>query len=119
MCTVFISYRREDSLDISGRIKDHLVRLFGEEYVFRDVDSLPGGVRFPEKLADELAACEVMFVIIGRQWLRINDEAGRRRLDLRTDWVRREIETAFKRGITVVPVLVQNASMPSKSHRLA
>jgi hypothetical protein len=34
MTKLFISYRRDDSADIAGRIYDRLVAKFGEEAVF-------------------------------------------------------------------------------------
>ena len=39
--TVFISYRRADSADITGRIYDRLTERFGQEHVYKDVDSVP------------------------------------------------------------------------------
>jgi len=35
---LFVSYRREDSADVTGRICDALEREFGAEAIFRDVD---------------------------------------------------------------------------------
>jgi hypothetical protein len=40
MKRIFLSYRREDSADISGRIFDHLERRFGRALLFMDVDSI-------------------------------------------------------------------------------
>jgi hypothetical protein len=51
-------------------------------------------------------------VVIGKQWLRTADAAGRRRLDNPKDIVRLEIATALKRGIAVVPLLVDDVDMP-------
>ncbi|HUG91763.1 MAG TPA: molecular chaperone DnaK, partial [Planctomycetaceae bacterium] len=45
-------------------------------------------------------------------WLSARDDAGRRRLDDANDYVRIEIATALRRGIRVIPVLVQGAPMP-------
>jgi formylglycine-generating enzyme required for sulfatase activity len=50
--------------------------------------------------------------VIGRRWLDIADEQGRRRLDQDDDFVRIEIQTALERNIHVVPVLVEGALMP-------
>ncbi len=38
---LFISYRREDSPDVCGRIYDRLIQQFGKEAVFKDIDSIP------------------------------------------------------------------------------
>jgi hypothetical protein len=56
--------------------------------------------------------CRVMLVMIGRQWTKLADDDGRRRLDDTLDHVRVEIATALKLGVSVVPLLVQDASMP-------
>ena len=50
MPRVFISYRRSDSVTITGRIYDHLVHAFGDDSVFKDVDDIPLGVDFRRKL---------------------------------------------------------------------
>jgi DNA-binding XRE family transcriptional regulator len=63
-------------------------------------------------LAEQVAKCDVMLVIIGRQWATIADGSGQLRLDNPADFVRIEIEAALARGIPVIPVLVQNAPMP-------
>jgi len=47
--SIFISYRREDSADVTGRINDRLRTYYGEEFIFTDVDNIPHGVDF-EKL---------------------------------------------------------------------
>jgi hypothetical protein len=46
MPRVFISYRREESELIAGRIYDHLTSRFGPHNIFRDLDSIPPGVDF-------------------------------------------------------------------------
>jgi hypothetical protein len=40
---IFISYRRSDSEHVAGRMYDWLSREFGQENVFKDVDSIPIG----------------------------------------------------------------------------
>jgi hypothetical protein len=44
--SIFISYRRDDSADVAGRIYDRLVDSFGEDLVFKDVDNIPFGMDF-------------------------------------------------------------------------
>jgi hypothetical protein len=110
-CAIFISYRRADSADVTGRIYDHLVKHFGQEAIFKDVDSIPLGVDFREYLSESVARCNVFLAIIGKRWLVADN--GERRLDSPTDFVRIEIESALQRKIPVVPLLVQGAIMPS------
>ncbi len=111
---VFISYRREDSADITGRIYDRLVPNFGRERVFKDVDSIPLGVDFREHLGAVVSRCDVVLAIIGPKWLQVTGAKGRR-LDDTGDFVRIELEAALSRGIPVIPVLVGGAGVPAES----
>lgn len=110
--SIFISYRRSDSIAATGRIYDYLERHFGYEHVFKDVDSIPPGVDFREYLAQAVGQCQVFITVIGSTWLNTLDEHGHRRLDHPDDFVRLEIESALKRNILVIPVLLSGAKMP-------
>jgi hypothetical protein len=112
MSKILISYRREDSIDVTGRIHDRLVRDFGSGAVFMDVDSIPYGVDFRTYLDEQVSQCEVFLAVIGRDWLRSKERKGRSRLEDPGDFVRIEIESALKRRIPVIPVLVGGASVP-------
>ncbi|HET7540270.1 MAG TPA: toll/interleukin-1 receptor domain-containing protein [Polyangiaceae bacterium] len=104
--SIFVSYRREDSQAITGRIDDHLRRNFGDRGVFRDIDSIPAGVDFVKHLEVALSECDVFVVVIGKRWTS-------QRLHEPEDYVRLEIEHALGKGIPVIPVLVEGASLPS------
>lgn len=112
MPVIFISYRRSDSQDVTGRIYDRLVSRFDRKQVFKDVDNTPLGVSFPLHIQQMLGKSGIVLVIIGPTWLNAADEQGRRRLNDPNDFVRVEVETALRANIPVVPVLVSNASMP-------
>jgi hypothetical protein len=43
---IFLSYRREESAEICGRMYDRLESLLGSGRVFKDVDNIPSGVDF-------------------------------------------------------------------------
>jgi MTH538 TIR-like domain (DUF1863). len=105
---IFISYRRSDSATV-GRIADDLAERFGRQAVFRDIDSISFGKDFRRQLEDTLDRCDVMLAIIGSHWLQ--DAAGKRLLEPRTDWVRVELERAIARKIPLIPVLVDDAPM--------
>jgi len=115
MSRIFISYRRDDSADASGRIYDRLEAKYGRDNIFKDVDAILLGVDFRRALTAEVDKCDVMLVVMGQQWLRITDQQGQRRLDNPGDFVRIEVEAALARDIPVTPVLVQNAPMPQES----
>ena len=107
--SIFVSYRRMDSNDVTGRIYDFLADHFGREVVFKDVDSIPLGVDFRTYLNDTVGSCQVLVAVIGPKWLEVLQE----RLDQpAVDWVRAEIETALGRAIPVIPLLVGGARLP-------
>ena len=53
-------------------------------------------------------------MIIGKRWLSVTDNKGKRRLDDANDFVRLETAAALSRDIPVVPVLVHDAVMPTE-----
>jgi hypothetical protein len=114
MAKIFISYRREDSSAACGRIYDRLVARYGKANIFKDVDSILPGVNFPTYVKEVIAQCTVQLVVIGRHWLEAQDAQGQRRLDSANDYVRQEIEEALKRGIVIIPVLLQGVTMPAR-----
>jgi hypothetical protein len=109
---VFVSYRREDSAGIAGRIYDRLADRLGRQRVFFDVDSIPPGVDFVRLLSEQVGDCDLLVAIIGKRWLTTTGEKNVARLEDPRDFVRIEIETALRRGIPVIPVLVDGAVMP-------
>jgi Bacterial extracellular solute-binding proteins, family 5 Middle/TIR domain len=111
---VFISYRREDSAGFAGRIYDRLTRRLDPESVFLDVDNIQPGLDFFDVLSEKLGVCDVLIAVIGKNWNSSADKHNRRRLDDLDDFVRIEIEAALQRGIRVIPVLVDGATMPSR-----
>jgi WD40 repeat protein len=110
---IFISYRRDDTADVAGRIYDAFAGRFGRKRLFKDVDNLHPGADFGEYIKTVLPRCRVALVLIGPDWIAAIDEIGRRRLDDPHDWVRIEIETALESPhLDVVPVLINGARMP-------
>lgn len=110
--SIFISYRRADSLGSAGRIYDRLLEHFEEENIFMDVEIIEPGADFVKEIENAVRSCDIALIIIGPDWLSITDDKGNRRLDLPEDFVRLEVATALKMDIIVIPVLVENAEMP-------
>jgi hypothetical protein len=110
---IFISYRWDDTEASVGRIQDHLEARFGDPAVFRDI-KIESGEDFREVISRELATCYAVLVVIGRRWLTVVDQSGRRRLDDPDDLLRREAEYALEHDarLRVIPVLVEGAQMP-------
>jgi hypothetical protein len=110
---IFVSYRRSDSNDVSGRIYDRLKQHFGADAIFKDVHSIPYGEDFPTYIQRQLDQCKVLLAVIGPTWLTV-ERSGQRRLDHPDDWVRLEIQKALTNpNITVIPLLVGEALMPT------
>jgi formylglycine-generating enzyme required for sulfatase activity len=109
---IFISYRREDSAASAGRLYDRLSGRFPSNRIFIDVDNIAPGVDFVKAIEKSVGSCDVLISVVGKHWLSATDEDGKRRLDNTDDFVRLEIATALKRGIRVIPVLVDGAKMP-------
>lgn len=112
--SIFINYRRDDSEDVTGRMYDRLVQEFGKGSVFKDVEDILPGVDFRRVLEYEVSCTDVMLVVIGANWI---NRRNKRRLHDPNDFVRFEIETALKRNIPVIPVLVgRRARLPQGRH---
>ena len=112
---VFISYRRADSADVTGRIYDRLVNKFGKEAIFKDVDSIPLGVDYRKYLENIIGNSDIFLVVIGPDWEgKIDKET--RHLGLSNDFVTIEVESALIRDVPVIPILVRGAQMPKENN---
>ncbi|MGN1287428.1 MAG: toll/interleukin-1 receptor domain-containing protein [Bradyrhizobium sp.] len=112
---IFINYRRDDSMGVTGRLHDRLADTFGRKNLFMDVDSIPPGVDFVKRLNDEVARSDILLTVIGPDWLELKNEEGNRRLQAADDFVALEIAAALARDIPVIPILVDGARMPKAS----
>lgn len=109
MANIAISYRREDTAAVSGRICDRLRARYGHGCVFMDVDSIRTGSDFRERIRETVGKSSALVVVIGKRWLRQRKTgpAGEQ-----ADWVSLELTTAFEGKIPIVPILVDGAAMP-------
>jgi uncharacterized membrane protein YhaH (DUF805 family) len=110
---IFINYRREISAAAAGRLSDRLIQHFDHDQLFLDVDGIEPGVDFVKTLEDQVAQCSAFIAVIAPGWADLKSAEGQRRLDQPNDHVRIEIESALKRDIRVIPVLVDGARMPT------
>jgi len=109
---IFINYRRDDAGSTAGRLRDRLAQVFGPDKLFMDVDNIPAGADFADYLNAQVATCDVFLAVLGPNWVSAKDETGRRRIDNPDDFVTIEIQAALARGIRVIPVTVDGASLP-------
>jgi len=108
--TVFISYRRSESADVAGRLRDRLLLGNRGWRVFKDVNSVGGGDDFPRVLSERIDQCNVVIIIIGPKLA--SDLTRRLEGSAKRDWVRMEVVAALKLEKPLVPVMVSGASMP-------
>lgn len=100
-----MSYRRADDRHFIGRIHDRLCDAFGEDTVFRDIDSIAPGANFRSVILRTLDEVDVVVAIIGAHWVRERADEP--------DFVFLELAEALRHGTPVVPVLLEGASMPT------
>jgi formylglycine-generating enzyme required for sulfatase activity len=116
MSKVFISYRRGDSQYQAQRIYDALIRVLPKDQVFMDIGTIGPGIDFVDMLERWVNECDLLLALIGAGWVdAIDPRTGKRRLDDENDFVRIEVREALKRGIPVVPVILDGARMPEAS----
>jgi TPR repeat protein len=110
---IFINYRHDDdAAQAAGGLYDWLSARFPQNKVFLDDDKTNPGIDYAAVIESNAGPRDVLVVVIGKRWLSSADDQGGRRLDDPEDFVRLQTGIALKRGIAVIPVLVDGASMP-------
>jgi hypothetical protein len=115
MRKIFVSYRREPDQYVAGNLSRELRQRFGDSQVFRDKEGIEGGVSWRYHVLNEINGDSVLLVLIGREWSQARDSAGNRRLDKPDDPIRLEIEEAMRERAAIIPLLLENAQMPTPS----
>lgn len=112
---VFINYRGEDSRSYAALLHLELSRHLGAGRVFLDSESIPAGADYVNELLRQVRQSTTLLAVIGPRWLAAADSASRRRIDDPADWIRRELAEALDSGVTVIPVLTDEATLPQKA----
>ncbi|MFD5829304.1 TIR domain-containing protein [Lentzea sp. NPDC060358] len=108
MASVFVNYRVQDQPGYATLVHQALAQHLGADQVFLASRSIRLGDDFVDQVFDTLSRCKVLIAVIGDKWRSLlGDEA--------TDWVQREISNAFSHRIRVIPVLIENAEMPTET----
>ena len=110
---VFLSYRRQDTPDFTGRLAEKLRHAPGIGTVFMDVESVQPSADFTSAIERALGQSRACVAIIGRDWLGRSANGAARIWDA-DDWVRLEIAGALgrKANMRIVPVFTADAAMP-------
>jgi len=106
---VFICYRRAETEGVAREIGRYLNKKNIGVTPFFYPESTAPGADWRKTVDRYLSRCDVLVAVIGKEWVRLKDKDGNRLLDQGEDVVRYEIATALKRGIRVIPLLVDGA----------
>ncbi len=112
---MFISYRRADSV-AAGRLYDNLTERLGPGRVFMDIGSVAVGEDWGVAIEAQLAAAAAVIVLIGKDWISRDwgvDPASADESAGSPDFVRGEVATALRHQLRVIPVLLDDAEMPT------
>ena len=119
MIEIFISYRHSD---------EHAVRLayvwltnngVDKDVIFYDETGIPPGHHFPTKINAAATQAKIMIVFVGPKWATVKRHWYSRKTRIKEDddWVRKEIGVALATGTEILPVNIENTSVP-KPHEL-
>jgi hypothetical protein len=98
---VYLSYRREDGEHMARQIAERLAEQFE---VVGDASAVEPEIA--------LAEADVVLAVIGARWTDVRKQQG---LNGSPDAVTAELVAALRRGLLVIPVLVDGAGLPSRS----
>ncbi|MBK8020272.1 MAG: protein kinase [Chloroflexi bacterium] len=115
---LFLTYRREDSGEIAGRLYDQIAAVLGENNVVRDVDRIADRTVSRYVLAnDVVGSVDAMLIVIGPGWAGLSRDrrtpSAQRAIDNPKDIVRMQIEAGLRRAdMLMIPVLVNGGVLP-------
>jgi len=108
---IFINYRHEDAPFAASALYRELKERFGAENIFYDGGTLRPGMPFLNEIKAHLNGTAGAFIaLIGPSWESAMDARRRRPDD--DDYVVEEIELGLRNGWTVIPVLLNDATLP-------
>jgi hypothetical protein len=102
---IFISYRRKGARETAATLAHHLGDIFGKDAVFWD-ERISPGEDFLVDIEKNISKCRVLLALIDKDWIRPSGGS---------DFVRREIELAFRCGIKIIPVVLYSAQIPEEA----
>ena len=113
--SVFISYRRSDTVGHARWLFDRLHLWFDTDELYFDGISVDIGEHFPGSIEAAIDAAKVVLVVIGPDWLTtLNERAAQPDID----YVRAEVTRALTADATsspknIVPILMGGTPMPA------
>ena len=114
MARIFISHRPGDAAGYVRGLQEALAARYGRENVrtFADVARADPGAPVSRLIDQAIGEADVVLAVIGTTWLSAPDEGGRTLHDP-DDRIRRELEAALERGVTLIPVPI-DTNLPGR-----
>jgi hypothetical protein len=110
----FISYRRQESDALATLLMKNLREVLPGWRFFHDLGAIPPGSDFRDVIDAALAKSDLLIVLIEEGWVGARAN-GTSRITDEGDFVRYEVASALKQGTRILPVLVNDAKMPSRA----
>lgn len=108
VAVVFVNYRVQEQPGYAALLHRELADRFGPDAVFLAAQSIRPGDNYVREIFANLRDCEIVLAIMGDRWAATLDADD-------FDWVHHELATAFAQGVRVVPVLVEDADLPTEA----
>ncbi|HEX9337052.1 MAG TPA: TIR domain-containing protein, partial [Pseudonocardiaceae bacterium] len=108
MAVVFVNYRVQEHPGYAALLHRELADRFGADAVFLAAQSIRPGDDYVREIFANLRDCEIVLAVMGDRWVATLDKDE-------FDWVHHELATAFANGARVVPVLVEDADLPTEA----
>lgn len=114
--TVFINYRVQEQPGYATLLHHELSHRFGPDFAFLAPNSIQAGDDFIHAILDNLRRCTILLAVIGSHWLDHHEASSWPGRTIGVgDWAHNEIAEAFALGIRVIPVLIDEAQLPSQA----
>ncbi|MEP3889009.1 MAG: toll/interleukin-1 receptor domain-containing protein [Hellea sp.] len=110
---IFISYRRNDTAEITHKFKERLQSYFPKATFYYDVESIEPGTEWRPDIVEAMVNCDYALAMIGDEWVGASS-VGSRRIDDPDDVVRLELEIALEKGVKILPIMVDGPKFPSR-----
>ncbi|MEL6537643.1 MAG: protein kinase [Bacteroidota bacterium] len=115
--SIFLSYRRADSQDATRWLYEKLEDKFGANLLFMDLEGVESGELWDEKIKENAEQADLLLAIIGPNWAASTETNPKEsRLADANDWVRKELEIALKYEHKLIPIVLQEASLPESKY---
>jgi hypothetical protein len=108
---IFICYRRVDK-ELARGIERALSNEFGAKHVFFDIEDIHGGQKWRTKIENAFESEPIVITLVTRRWN--SNRNGKPKLMDPKDHVRKELEIALKKGLSIVPVRYEIPNLPKK-----